>query len=161
MVLVLLAIGAVVYSRSEGSQTTEKTVTAAAGTPAGNTATTTATTPSAQSKTTTTKSVPSDTILTALLSAGAVLILVGFFYGRISSIKVLGAEIGLTPEEADKVVKQAPKTDALKDKPAAEVADLLPEVLDQVRMEKSKAGVTEFSGRQLSSAIAKAVQALQ
>ena len=48
----------------------------------------------------TTKSWPSDIELTSLFSAGALLVLTGFFWTRISAIKLPGgAELDLTPEE--------------------------------------------------------------
>ncbi len=49
---------------------------------------------------TTTKSWPSDTDFTALLSSGAVLVLTGFLWSRISAIKLPGgAEIDLSSDE--------------------------------------------------------------
>jgi heme/copper-type cytochrome/quinol oxidase subunit 2 len=52
---------------------------------------------------TTTKSWPSETLITSLLAVGAVLIIVGFLWARITSIKVAGAEIGLSDDEKRKV----------------------------------------------------------
>jgi hypothetical protein len=42
---------------------------------------------------------PSEGVMLALLATGAVLILAGALYTRLSTIKLPGAEIGLTPEE--------------------------------------------------------------
>ena len=53
--------------------------------------------------TTTTKSWPSETLITSLLAIGAVLVIVGFLWARITSIKVAGAEIGLSDDEKEKV----------------------------------------------------------
>ena len=53
--------------------------------------------------TTTTKSWPSETLITSLLAVGAVLVIVGFLWDRITSIKVAGAEIGLSDDEKEKV----------------------------------------------------------
>lgn len=64
----------------------------------------------AAAKTTTTKTQagPSESLLTAVLGAGAALIVVGFLYGRISSIKLPGgAEIGLTPDEKQRMLEKA------------------------------------------------------
>lgn len=58
-------------------------------------------------KTKKTYSGPSDNLLMAVLGSGAALILVGFLYGRISSIKLPGGvDIGLTAEEAQKAAKK-------------------------------------------------------
>jgi len=54
---------------------------------------------------TTTKSWPSETLITSLLAVGAVLIIVGFLWARITSIKVAGAEIGLSDDEKEKVAE--------------------------------------------------------
>jgi hypothetical protein len=53
--------------------------------------------------TTTTKAWPSETLITSLLAVGAVLVIVGFLWARITSIKVAGAEIGLSDDEKKKV----------------------------------------------------------
>ena len=55
--------------------------------------------------TTTTKSWPSETLITSLLAVGAVLVIVGFLWARITSIKVAGAEIGLSDDEKNKVAE--------------------------------------------------------
>jgi hypothetical protein len=54
---------------------------------------------------TTTKSWPSETLITSLLAVGAVLVIVGFLWARITSIKVAGAEIGLSDDEKEKVAE--------------------------------------------------------
>src|SRR4051795_9095378 len=53
--------------------------------------------------TTTTKSWPSETLITALLAVGAVLIVVGFLWARITTIKVAGAEIGMSAREQEQI----------------------------------------------------------
>jgi hypothetical protein len=55
--------------------------------------------------TTTTKSWPSETLITSLLAVGAVLVIVGFLWARITSIKVAGAEIGMSDDEKAKAAK--------------------------------------------------------
>jgi flagellar basal body-associated protein FliL len=93
ILLVLTFVGGMVYSRAVGSETKETTP------PANQTSETT--------KTTKSKDAPSDTLLTALLGAGAGLIIVGALYGRISTIKLPGGtEISLTPEEKEKAAKK-------------------------------------------------------
>ena len=75
-----LFVAAAIFNRAVGSKTVEdKTV--------------------ASKTTTVTKSVFSDTELTGLLAVGAVLVLVGFLYERITVIKLLGQEIDLNPNE--------------------------------------------------------------
>jgi hypothetical protein len=50
---------------------------------------------------------PSETLLTAVIGSGAALILIGFLYGRISSIKLPGGvDIGLTAEEREKATEK-------------------------------------------------------
>lgn len=55
--------------------------------------------------TTTTKSWPSESLITSLLAVGAVLVVVGFLWARITTIKVAGAEIGLSDAEKTEVAK--------------------------------------------------------
>jgi hypothetical protein len=59
--------------------------------------------------TTITKSWPSETLITSLLAVGAVLVIVGFLWARITSIKVAGAEIGLSDDEKTKVAEALTK----------------------------------------------------
>jgi heme/copper-type cytochrome/quinol oxidase subunit 2 len=62
---------------------------------------------------TTTKAWPSETLITSLLTVGAVLVIVGFLWARITSIKVAGAEIGLSDDEkktvSDTLTKKMPE----------------------------------------------------
>jgi flagellar basal body-associated protein FliL len=76
--LVLLFAGGLFAARWWGSTTVSK------ATPSSSTATVLTTT-------TQTKSLPSDTLLTAILATGAILVVVGYLYTRISAIKVPGA----------------------------------------------------------------------
>jgi hypothetical protein len=55
--------------------------------------------------TTITKFWPSEALITSLLAVGAVLIIAGFLWARITSIKVAGAEIGLSDAEKEAVAK--------------------------------------------------------
>jgi hypothetical protein len=59
--------------------------------------------------TTTTKSWPSEALITSLLAIGAVLVIVGFLWTRITSITVLGAEIGLSADEKEMVANALTK----------------------------------------------------
>jgi hypothetical protein len=102
-----------------------------------------------QSKTTKTKEFPSETLLTALLSAGGVLILVGALYGRVTSIKAFGAELGLAPAETNKVVQKV--TEKLKGEPAEKVAEALPTALDHARGRKQVTGVARLSDRDIDA----------
>jgi hypothetical protein len=89
--LVALFVGGVCLALFVGSNTVVSGGTSSGGTSAG---------PS----TTTAKSVPSDSLLEAVLGAGAALIVVGVLYGRISTIKFPGGvELDLTADESAKV----------------------------------------------------------
>jgi hypothetical protein len=80
LAVLLLFAGAVIFDRAVGSKTVEdKTMT--------------------NKTTTVTKGSLSDTELTGLLGVGAVLVLVGFLYQRITVIKLLGQEIDLNEDE--------------------------------------------------------------
>jgi len=96
-------------STSTTSMTT--TTPAVAASPATTTSPATAATPAStttSSKTSTSAggaketndSAPSDTILMGLLTSGAVLILAGALYTRLTTIKLGGAEIAISPEES-------------------------------------------------------------
>jgi hypothetical protein len=79
LLLVLLALAVAVFGRVAGTTVTKK------------------------GETTTTKAWPSETEFTALLSAGAVLVLTGFLWSRISAIKLPGGgEIDLNSDEQKK-----------------------------------------------------------
>lgn len=91
--LVILAIVVAGLSWGLGSKTTETE-------PAKSSAS------SQVEKTKKTYSGPSDNLLMAVIGSGAALILVGFLYGRISSIKLPGGvDIGLTQKEDEKTTK--------------------------------------------------------
>jgi hypothetical protein len=94
-VLILLFVAGVGFNRAVGSETKEtKPAAASEGAAAEPQEATTTTTKS--------KDVPSETLLTALLGSGAVLILVGVLYARINSIKLPGgAELTLTQKEEE------------------------------------------------------------
>jgi hypothetical protein len=93
-VLILLFVAGVGFNRAVGSETKE-TKPAAAGEGA-------AEPQEATTTTTKSKDAPSETLLTALLASGAVLILVGVLYARINSIKLPGgAELTLTEKEEE------------------------------------------------------------
>ncbi len=70
-----------------------------------------------------TASGPSDSLLTALLGAGAGLMVIGFLYGRISSIKLPGGtEIGLSAQEKKAATQKAIEANPNDAEKAAEVA---------------------------------------
>jgi heme/copper-type cytochrome/quinol oxidase subunit 2 len=75
--------------------------------------------------TTTTKSWPSETLITSLLAVGAVLIIVGFLWARITTIKVAGAEVALSDAEkkdvADTLTEKVPEDADPKEAAAATV----------------------------------------
>lgn len=110
--LVLLAIFAATINWTEGGETT-------ATTKPGKDAT-------VQTETVTkTKNGPSESLLTALLGAGAGLIVIGFLYGRISSIKLPGGtEIGLGSDEKKEVMQKAIEANPDDPEKAAKVAQL-------------------------------------
>lgn len=88
--LIILAIVVAALSWGLGSKTTETEPSKSAAA-------------STVEKTKKTYSGPSDSLLMAVIGSGAALILVGFLYGRISSIKLPGGvDIGLTAEEKEK-----------------------------------------------------------
>ncbi len=126
-VLVLLVwVGLLVINWQFGNEITETTKTATGET----------------AKTTETKELASETLLSALLGVGAALILVGFLYARISSIKLPGGtELGflggnLTEDEkkatAEKVADALPR-----DTPNSEVAAATVEATAKVAQAKA------------------------
>ena len=164
VLLVVLFVAWIVLARTLGNETTEKTTTLPSPTETSKAATTgtssgPSTTPTATDKTTKTKNVPSDNLLTGLLAAGAVLILVGFLYGRVTSIKVLGAEIGLVPSETDTTVKKV--ADKMKGEPAEKVVAAQKKALDQARVEKQSSQVAALSDREIDQIATRAVETVQ
>jgi hypothetical protein len=96
VLLIVLFVVGIVLARLIGSESEEVT------TPTGPGSTTTEIT-----KSTTTKAWPSDTLLTAVLATGAVLIVVGLLFARMSAIKFPGgAEITLTQAEKEKAAQK-------------------------------------------------------
>jgi hypothetical protein len=72
----------------------------------------------ATAKTTTTKSGPAEGVILAILGTGAALIVVGFLYGRISTIKLPGGvEISMSEETEKKTIEKA--VEAKPDDPGA------------------------------------------
>jgi len=118
VLLILMLVVALVVARTNGTETrtispptststTSYTTTVPRCVPcrstprAGSGSTTTAT--GGTSKTTT-KGMPSEAVLLSLLGTGAILVLAGALYNRLSAIKLPGgAEITLTPEEREQV----------------------------------------------------------
>ena len=105
VLLIALFLAGLVLARVFGSETVE-------------TSSPTNTTATEVTKTTEAKELPSDTLLTALLATGAVLVFVGLLYTRISAIKVPGGgEITIEPEEKEQVAQQV--TEVIEQKKAA------------------------------------------
>ena len=108
--LVIAAIGAATINWTNGGETTETTKPGKDATVQ-------------TEKVTKTKNGPSESLLTALLGAGAGLIVIGFLYGRISSIKLPGGTvIGLNAEEKKAATQKAIEANPDDPKKAAEVA---------------------------------------
>jgi len=106
--LIALFLAGLVLARAYGTKTVEKS------TPSSSTAT-------EVTKTTTAKNLPSDTLLTALLATGAILVFVGLLYTRMSSIKLPGAgEIDfITPTDKEKEQVANKVTEVVNEKKAA------------------------------------------
>jgi uncharacterized membrane protein len=155
--LVVVFVAGVVFSRVVGNETTETTTPAAASSTG---TTSTVTQASAEStKTTEAKTGPSDTLLTGILGAGAVLILVGALYSRVTSIKVLGAEVGLAPNETDETVKKV--TEKLKGESAEKAAEAIPVALEKARAEKQKSQRVELSDSDIDQIASGAVESVR
>lgn len=132
-VLVVLAIGIGVAGRTVGS--TEKK----------------------SGDTTTTKAWPSDTQLTGLLTSGAVLILTGFLWTRITAIKLPGgAEIDLTSEEqkkaAEKVGAKLSGSDAVK------VAEETQKAVSALRRSKARISAPTLTDEQIQKVVEETVK---
>jgi hypothetical protein len=106
LVLIALFLVGLVLARVWGTETVE-------------TSTPTSTTATQVTKTTEAKELPSDTLLTALLATGGILVLLGLLYTRITAIKVPGGgEITfIKPEEKEQVKEKV--TAAIEEKKAA------------------------------------------
>jgi hypothetical protein len=151
--LIVAALGLAALNWSIGSETKE-------------TAPAPSSTPTAKASTTTKKTTsgPSEGLLTAIIGSGAALIIVGFLYGRISSIKLPGGvEVGLTPDEKEKGAKEA-----------IEAIEKLPDTADPAKTAEAiqatqyhclqakaglqtKTGITELSEDEIKSVAAKVV----
>lgn len=129
VVLVLVAVGLMAATWIVGEKTTE--TTKGPSTPTATEATT---------KTTKAKKGPAEGLLTALIGSGAALILVGFLYGRISSIKLPGGvDVGLTPKEEEKANEKV--AEALQGKEADLATTAKVAQVTHNRLLKTKAGL--------------------
>jgi len=127
--LVAVAVVLVIVNWSVGEKTTETTRGPA--------------TPTAKeplTKTTKAEKGPSEGLLSALIGSGAALILVGFLYGRISSIKLPGGvEVGLTPKEEEKAIQKV--GEQLKEKNVDATTTAKVAQVTHNRLLKTKAGM--------------------
>ncbi len=105
LVLAAAFIGGLVFSYKVGSK--ETVVGHPGSTETITTGSVPVTTTVQASQTTTKKGVPSDNLLQGLVATGAILIVVGVLYGRITTIKFPVGEIDLSPDEATKVATEA------------------------------------------------------
>jgi uncharacterized protein HemX len=147
--LIVAALGLAALNWSIGSETKETTPSSS--------------TPTAKASTTTKKTTsgPSEGLLTAIIGSGAALIVVGFLYGRISSIKLPGGvEVGLTPEEKEKSVKETieklPKT-ANAATTAEAVQATQYHLLQAKAGMQAKTGITELPEEEIQSIAEKVV----
>ncbi len=157
--LVILALCLAALNWVVGSETTETAP------PASSESVATAST----KKVTKTQSGPSEGLLTALLGTGAALIVVGFLYGRISSIKLPGGvEVGLTKDEEEKAAEKI--GEKLKEKSggevdpatAAQVAQAATEHLSEAKAGLlAKAGTFELSDDAIEKVVDKVVKQTQ
>lgn len=95
-------------------------------------------------QTTTKKGIPSDALLGGLLATGAILVLVGLLYGRITVIKLPGGgEIDLNSDEK-KAVAETVKKEVKADNLPAEAAPMVTlAAIEQVRSAKRAKGVLD------------------
>lgn len=157
--LVVLALCLAALNWVVGSETTETAP------PASSKSVTTAST----KKVTKTQSGPSEGLLTALLGTGAALIVVGFLYGRISSIKLPGGvEVGLTKDEEEKAAEKIGEKlkeqsgGAVDPATAAQVAQKATEHLSQAKAGLlAKAGAFELSDDEIETVVDKVVKQIQ
>lgn len=119
------------------TSTTTTTATGTGTTPA--TGTTTATTATTGAKTDeSSTSAPSDTVLVALLTIGAILVLCGALYTRLATVKLgTGFEVTLNPEEAQQVADHVAANAA--SAPPADVAHATAAALEIARQNKAVA----------------------
>lgn len=156
--LVLLFMLGVGFTRLVGGET-EQTGPPAATT-AANERTTEAATAANQAVTTTTKTknAPSDTLLTAILASGAALLITGFLYSRITTIKIAGvAEIGLTTAELNTIDKQV-KAKLGESSPRVDEAKQA--VVKELHREKERAGIIQLNDDEVKRVAARIVEEL-
>jgi hypothetical protein len=147
--LIVVALGLAALNWSIGSETKETTPSS--------------TTPATKVSTTTKKTTsgPTEGLLTAILGSGAALIIVGFLYGRISSIKLPGGvEVGLTPDEKEKGAKET--IEKLPDNagPAKTAEAIQATQYHMLRTKanlQAKAGITELTEDDIKSVAEKVV----
>jgi len=107
---------------------------------------------------TTTKSWPSDTQVSALLGAGAALILTGFLWTRITAVKLPGgAEIDLNSAEQEKAAEKiGDKLSQAKD--AKKIATETQKTMSALRRTKGRIGTTELSDHDISAVVEETVK---
>jgi hypothetical protein len=153
LLLILGFAYGVYYARDSGSVVVETPAAAETGS-AGATGASGAggTTGEAKATTKTTKNAPSDTLLTAILGAGAALFIVGVLYGRISTIKLPGGvEVSLTKEEEEETAKKSAEQHPGDPQKAAMVAQKAQALL---REEKAR-GLVALPEANIESAVEK------
>ncbi|HEY8029698.1 MAG TPA: hypothetical protein VIE38_09335 [Gaiellaceae bacterium] len=154
VLLIVLFLAGLVLTRTVGN--VQKVVGAATTTSTGTAAGTSATT-----TTTTTKSFVSDTVLTAILSTGVFILLIGLLYARITAIKLPGGgEIDLGPMEdhllRSKVKETIDKTPNLGNQ---DVGSLFVEARHLAVAQKLETGVPFLSEDDLSQVVHEATVA--
>src|SRR5215211_2833606 len=107
---------------------------------------------------TTTKSWPSDTQVSALLGAGAALIITGFLWTRITAVKLPGgAEIDLNSAEQEKAAEKiGDKLSQAKD--AKKIATETQKTMSALRRTKGRIGTTELSDHDISAVVEETVK---
>lgn len=146
--LIGLFVAGLIVSHTAGSETTKTTIPSAAASK-GSGSSSGKSSAGASVTRTTTKSVPSEGELLALLGTGAVLVLAGALYSRLSAIKLPGgAEIDLSPEEKDAIATEvatqatqaAEATGATHEEVAHTTAQALATATDSARAMKLRSG---------------------
>jgi len=151
-VLVVLAIAVAALNWAIGSKTTE-TEPAKSASDTGKV-----------EKTKETFAGPSDELLTAVIGSGAALILIGFLYGRISSIKLPGGiDVGLTADEVEKGTKKTLEAlpDGVDPATAAKAIQQTQEAMLTVKAgQQAEAGVAPLPDEKIRSVAESAVEAV-
>lgn len=146
-ILILLFIGGVAATRLLGNESEETSSPAATGT----TATTEVT------KKTKTKNFASDSLLTTVLVTGAVLIVVGLLYSRLSVVKLPGgAEISLKPEEKEKIAEMVAEKAEAEGLPPAETSKLTTAAIDRALEKKQVLAASALPETQINEAVVEA-----